>query len=160
VSTIHRAVPVDTRTGLRACRPQPGRTEMRVFEFWPSDLQRIFRQAGIALKTPPPFAADCDLDTRSLAGTPPAIQSPVAGLAYCLRSENLSKEKIPFSAVADADVQQLFWFVDDQYVGACPTGQTFFWSPTSGDFVVRVVDDHGRADQRALSVGMVRDREE
>lgn len=159
VSTIHRAVPVDTQTGLRACRQQPGRTEMRVYEFWPSDLQQIFRQAGIVLKTPPPFEADCDLDTQSLAGSAPTIQSPVSGLSYRLRSETLNKAKIPFNAVADADVRQLFWFVDDRYVGACKTGETFFWSPTSGIFTVRVVDDHGRADHRDVRVGMVRDRE-
>jgi penicillin-binding protein 1C len=160
VSTIHRAVPVDKESGLRACRPHPGRTEMRVFEFWPSDLQRIYRQAGIALKTPPPFGADCDLDVQSITGTPPVIQSPVAGLEYRLRSETLETDKIPFSAVADGDVRQLFWFVEDRYVGASKAGETFFWSPASGDFVVRVVDDHGRANQRRLRVGMVRDREE
>jgi penicillin-binding protein 1C len=160
VSTIHRAVPIDKETGLRACRPQPGRTEMQVYEFWPSDLQRIFRQAGMALKTPPPFVADCDLDVQSLAGSPPIIQSPMANLEYRLRSETLDKEKIPFSAVADGDVRELFWFVDDRYVGESKTGEPFFWSPVSGDFIVRVVDDHGRADQRRLRVGMVRDRED
>lgn len=160
VSTIHRALAVDRQTGLRACRPQPGRTEMRVFEFWPSDLQRIFRQAGVALKTPPPFEADCDLDTQSSSGTSPLIQSPVAQIEYRLRSETLDAEQIPFSAVADGDVRQLFWFVDDRYVGSAKAGESFFWSPTSGDFTVRVVDDHGRADQRALKVGMVRDWDE
>ncbi len=160
VSTIHRAVAVDRQTGLRACQPQPGRTEMRVFEFWPSDLQRIFRQAGVALKTPPPFEADCDLDTQSSSGASPMIQSPTAHIEYRLRSETLATEQIPFSAVADGDVRQLFWFVDDRYVGSARAGESFFWSPTSGDFTVRVVDDHGRADQRAIKVGMVRDREE
>lgn len=160
VSTIHRAVPIDTRTGLRACRPTPGRTEMRVYEFWPSDLQRIFRQAGMALKTPPPFESDCDLDVQSAGGTPPAIQSPVAGLEYQLRSETLKTGRIPFNAVADADVQQLYWFVDDRFVGSSGAGQTFFWAPAGGEFTVRVVDDHGRADHRSLKVGMVRDREE
>ncbi len=160
VSTIHRAVPVNPETGLRACRPQPGRTEIRVFEFWPSDLQRIYRQAGIALKTPPPFEADCDLDTQSTTGTPPVTQSPVARLAYLRRSETMKTDKIPFSAVADADVRQLFWFVDDRFVGTAKAGETFFWSPASGEFVVRVVDDHGRAGHRELRVGMVRDRGE
>ncbi len=158
VSTIHRAVPVDKQSGLRACCQVPGRTEMRVYEFWPSDLQRIFRQAGIAIRTPPPYEADCDLDTRSISGIPPVIQSPVAGLDYCLRSETLQTDRIPFRAVVDADVRQLFWFVDDRFVGVSQAVETFFWSPSSGDFTVRVVDDHGRADQRSLRVGMVRDR--
>lgn len=160
VSTVHRAVPVDKQSGLRACRPIPGRTEQRVFEYWPSDLQRIFRQAGVSLKAPPDFAPDCDLETQSQAGAPPTIQSPVVHIEYRLRSETLDKDKIPFSAVADGDVRQLFWFVDNRYVGTSKAGEPFFWSPASGNFTVRVVDDHGRADHRLLRVGMVRDRED
>lgn len=159
VSTVHRAVPVDRQTGLRACRPQPGRTELQVFEYWPSDLRHIFREAGIALKSSPPFAEDCDLETKSQSGLPPTIQSPVADLEYRLRSKTLDQEKIPFNAVVDGDVRQLFWFVGDRYVGESKAGETFFWSPVSGNFTVRVVDDHGRADHRLLRVGMVQDRE-
>ncbi len=158
VSTIYRAVSVDKQSGLRACTPIPGRTEMRVFEFWPSDLQHIFRQAGVSLKKPPPFDGDCDLDTQSSNGKPPLIQSPTAHIEYRLRSETLDTEQIPFSAVADGDVRQLFWFVDDRYVGSSKAGETFFWKPVSGHFAVRVVDDHGRADHRLVRVGMVRDR--
>lgn len=159
VSTIHRAVSVDKQSGLRACRPIPGRTELRVFEFWPSDLQRIFLQAGVSLKKSPLFDGDCDLDARSSSGMPPLIQLPAAHIEYRLRSENLDTEQIPFNAVADGDVRQLFWFVDDRYVGSSKAGETFFWSPSSGNFIVRVVDDHGRADHRLVQVGMVRDRE-
>ncbi|MEZ4600973.1 MAG: penicillin-binding protein 1C [Syntrophotaleaceae bacterium] len=159
VSTVHRAVPIDKKTGLRACRPQPGTTEMQVYEFWPSDLQQIFRQAGLALKSPPPFAADCSLDLQSQSGAAPSIQSPVDNLEYRLRSEKLEKERIPFSAVADGDVRELFWFVDDRYVSSSKSDEPFFWPPVAGDYVVRVVDDHGRADHRRLRVGMMRDRE-
>ena len=160
VSTVHRAVPVDKQSGLRACRAKPGLTDLKVFEYWPSDLQRIFRQAGVDLKAPPPFEADCNLTTQSLTGTAPIIESPVAHIEYRLRSENLHREQIPFTAVADGDVRQLFWFVDDRYVGVTQAGEAFFWVPAIGNFSVRVVDDHGRADQRDLRVGMVRDREE
>ncbi|APG27274.1 penicillin-binding protein 1C [Syntrophotalea acetylenivorans] len=159
VSTIHRAVSVDKQSGLRTCRPIPGRTELRVFEFWPSDLRSIFRQAGLSLKNPPVFDEDCDLDTQSRSGTPPLIQSPTAHIEYRLRSETLDREQIPFSAVADGDVRQLYWFVDDRFVGTSKAGETFFWSPVSGSFTVRVVDDHGRADHRSVRVGMVPDRE-
>jgi penicillin-binding protein 1C len=160
VSTVHRAVPVNKQTGLRACRAKPGDTDLQVFEYWPSDLQRIFRQAGVDLKTPPPFEEGCDLATQSPTGTAPSIQSPLAHIEYRLRSETLHSEQIPFTAVVDGDVRQLFWFVDDRYVGVAQADETFFWSPTLGDFTVRVVDDHGRADQLSLRVGMVRDREE
>ena len=65
----------------------------------------------------------------------------MAGLEYRLRSETLDQERIPFTAVSDGDVRQLFWFVDNRYVGSVKAGETFFWTPISGTFTVRVVDD-------------------
>ena len=38
-SGVFRTILIDAETGLRACRPIPGRTEERVWEFWPSDLR-------------------------------------------------------------------------------------------------------------------------
>jgi penicillin-binding protein 1C len=51
---VHRAVALDAGTGLRACRAGPG-TRSEVFEFWPSDLLRLFAAAGLPRRTPPPF---------------------------------------------------------------------------------------------------------
>ncbi len=160
VSTIHRAIPINRQTGLRACWDQPGETVMQVFEFWPSDLKHIFRQAGIAIKTPPEYGMDCSLDDKSVSGMAPLIRSPNEGIIYSLRSESLEDEKIPFSAATDADVKELFWFVDHRYVGKVSGNDIFFWTPESGQFTVRVVDDHGRAAQRSIHVGLVRERAE
>ncbi len=157
VSTIHRAVPVSRETGLRACWDRPGETDRQVFEFWPSDLQHIFRQAGIAIKVPPEYEADCSLDEKSASGMMPVIRAPVDGVRYTLRSDPREKETIPFSAAVDADVKGLFWFVDNRFVGRVAADEIFFWQAESGDFTVRVVDDHGRAAQRALHVGMARE---
>ncbi len=158
VSTIHRAVPVNRETGLRSCWDRPGETERQVFEFWPSDLQQIFRQAGIAIKSPPEYEADCSLDDKSASGMRPVILSPVEGVSYSLRSASLDAWRIPFSASVDADVRDLFWFVDGRFVGQVSSGENFIWQAEVGAFTVRVVDDHGRAAQREISVGMVRDR--
>ncbi|MEJ2201000.1 MAG: penicillin-binding protein 1C [Desulfuromonadaceae bacterium] len=160
VCGIHRAIPVVVESGLRACWERPGETRRQVFEFWPSDLQQIFRQAGIGLKSPPAFEADCELDEASSSGAAPVILSPVQGLSYSLRSERLAQERIPFSATVDGDVRQLYWFVDEAFVGQVAAGETFFWCPQSGDFGVQVVDDHGRGAGRNLRVGLVRDRAE
>jgi penicillin-binding protein 1C len=159
VSTIHRAIPINRQSGLRACWDRPGETQRRVFEFWPSDLQHIFRQAGIAIKSPPEYESDCLLDEKSASGMAPVIRSPIAGVSYRLRSDAIDEETIPFSASVDADVKALFWFVDDRYAGKVAGGETFFWRPESGDFTVRAVDDQGRAAQREIHVGLVRDPE-
>jgi len=157
VSTIHRAVPINPRTGLRVCQHRPGQTKLQVYEFWPSDLSRIYRQAGISLKVPPDYEADCGLDDLDTKGGPPLITSPNRGIEYRLRSDLLSEERIPFLATVDADVREVYWFVDDRYIGMVPAGETLFWTPDSGQFVVRVVDDHGRAAQQKIDVALVKD---
>jgi penicillin-binding protein 1C len=50
----HRPVLIDTRTGKAACPPfDPQYTREEVFEFWPSDVQRLYRAAGLPRRTPP-----------------------------------------------------------------------------------------------------------
>ncbi len=157
VSQLHRAVPINPETGLRACREQPGQTAMKVYEFWPSDLLTIFRQAGVSLAGPPPFEPGCVLDEVAQSGMLPRITSPVAGVAYQLRSDRLNEETLVLTANVDGDVRTLYWFVDDGYIGKCAADQPLVWTPHSGTLTIRVVDDHGRAAQKEIEVGVVRD---
>ena len=55
VSDVHRAAPVYADTGLRACNHQPPQTELKVFEFWPSDIARAYQLSGIVLTPPPAY---------------------------------------------------------------------------------------------------------
>ncbi len=54
---VHSAplgVPEDTRSGKAACPPyDPRYDKQQVFEFWPTDLQQVFRAAGIPRRAPP-----------------------------------------------------------------------------------------------------------
>ena len=146
--TVHREVSIDPRTGLRSCDPAVGRRE--VFEFWPSDLLKLFRTAGIPRRVPPPFAPECArADANGIA---PRISSPQPTLSYDVPATGSAE--IPFSAVADADARRLFWFVDDALVGVADAGETLFWQARRGEHVVRVVDDQGRSDEHNLSVGI------
>jgi penicillin-binding protein 1C len=50
----------------------------------------------------------------------------------------------------------LYWFVDDAYIGSNMPGESLFWQPPgAGQYNVRVVDDHGRSDQRPLGVSLL-----
>ena len=50
----------------------------------------------------------------------------------------------------------LYWFVDDGYVGSVKPGEPLFWKPAlAGEYTLRVVDDHGHSDSRALRVALV-----
>jgi penicillin-binding protein 1C len=144
---IHREVLIDARSGFRACPGQIAETVRRTVEFWPSDLLKLFRSAGIARKTPPPMNPDC----RRVAavGAPPLISSPSRDLEY---SVNGGRTEIPFTAVTDADSRAVYWFVDSDLVGSSHTGESLFWKARPGTFLVRAIDDQGRAVAEEVSV--------
>ncbi|KWI41755.1 penicillin-binding protein 1C [Burkholderia stagnalis] len=154
VSTVHRPVVIDDATGRPACPPYDGkRTHTEIFEFWPSDLQQVFAKAGIPRRHPPQNP-DCT-NAGQADGDPPRITSPLRGSTYAMRVKDARDTRIAFNATADASAHALYWFVNDAYVGRSAPGDVLFWQPgTAGSFTVRVVDDHGRSDQRPLAVGL------
>jgi penicillin-binding protein 1C len=151
---VHRTVLVDERTGRRACRAGPG-TRREIFEVWPSDLLRLFAIAGLPRRTPPPYQEGCRLDDQALQGAPPRITSPQEGLVYSLRAARVGQDPMPLIAVTDADVRELFWFVDAELVGRTRPGVPLLWSPRPGAFVIRVVDDEGRAGAARVRLEVV-----
>lgn len=155
VSQIHRRVWIDTRTGKQACPPyDPAVTRSEVFEYWPTDLLQLFAQAGMPRRRPP-AAADCQRDVPS--GTPPHITSPVTSATYTVRATRIGNESIPLAANADSEVRKLHWFIDENYIGTGTPGIAISWNPErSGRYIVRAVDDRGRADSRELNVALVR----
>ncbi len=152
---IHRLIYVDTRTGLRSCREGSPGTRAAIYEFWPSDMLKIFRQAGIPRRVPPPYLNECQ-SVAAAKGTGPQITSPQRGVTYNLRIHALEQERIPFTAVTDADARIVYWFANERFLGTSTSGEPFFWKPAAGSFVVRVVDDQGRADAREIKVVLVR----
>ena len=155
MSQVHRRVWIDTRTGEQACPPyDPAHTRSEVFEFWPTDLLQLFTQAGMPRRRPPP-SADCQRDLPG--GTPPHITSPVTAATYTIRAGRIGSEPVPLAANADSEVRRLHWFVDESYVGTSAPGIALAWNPRgSGHYIVRTVDDRGRADSRPLEVALVR----
>ncbi|MGD0191301.1 MAG: penicillin-binding protein 1C [Rhizomicrobium sp.] len=155
VSTVHRALMIDNATGQPACPPYDGRHVHReIFEYWPSDLEQVFAEAGVPRRKPPatPHCAGGDAS----AGDAPHITSPLKGSDYTLRLSQQDRARIEFAATADADARAVYWFVDDSYVGLSAPGAALFWQPSSaGDYRVRAVDDLGRGDERQLNVRLV-----
>jgi penicillin-binding protein 1C len=155
VSNVHRPVMVDDATGRAACPPYAGRqVHQEVYEFWPSDLQQVFIDAGIPRRKPP--QSDGCADAGRPDGAAPKITSPLRGSAYVLRLKQQAKDRLALAATADADAHALYWFVDDAYVGRSNPGEPLYWQPSeAGQFRVRAVDDRGRSDERPLDVRLV-----
>ncbi len=155
VSGVHRAIRVDNKTGERTCSYDAATTHEEVFEFWPSDISRLFRKAGIARRPPPPWAANCSLDLQAANGLAPNITSPSPRLAYQIRPDRADKERLPLIATTDGDVQWLYWFANDTFIARVQRDEPLFWNPGPGSYDMLVVDDLGRSHSRSLSVTAV-----
>lgn len=152
---VHRRVYVNSRTGLRACIDDGPGTRPEVYEFWPSDLLAIFRQAGIPRRVPPPFEPGCGMDVMASKGFGPRITTPQEGVLYSLRASKLTEERLPLAAVTDADTRMVHWFANEVYLGESASGEPFFWAAKPGKYVVRAVDDLGRASSRTVITQLV-----
>lgn len=150
-SSVYRAVRIDPSTGFRTCRDDVA-TVQEVHEFWPSNLNAVFRRAGVSIRRPPPWSPECELDRTSVSGVAPRIASPQNSLVYHAPARGGEQSTVLFSAVADGDARSLYWFVDDRFVARVAAGEDYLWAPRAGRFTVRVADDLGRADAVSIAV--------
>jgi len=146
-SGILRPILIHKATGLRACEPVPSETEEVFWEFWPSDLRRIFAQAGITKPLPPEWLPICQGRKESMqaSGRPPRILFPKKNMTY-YRSLSGNTRQIPLSAEADSGVERLHWFAGTTYLGSSEPGQPLLWEPERfGDVKISTVDDKGHS---------------
>jgi len=149
VSQLHRAVAIDPVSGRPACPPYAAGVRFDVFEFWSSDMLKLFRQAGMPRRTPPPMPG-CVIEDAAEA---PRIGSPMRSVSYTLR-RSAPQEVIALDASAAADVRNVFWFDGSALIGARRVAEGALpWRPaTAGVHLIRIVDDHGRSAERDVEV--------
>jgi len=155
VSTLHRPVVVMNDSGLAACPPyDPALTRMEVFEFWPSDTLRLFREAGLPRRLPPgPAERGClPAMEGAVVGDPPRLLSPLANTVYTLRLSR-PEETIGLAAAIGSDSDRVYWFADNRYLGNSPGEAVLPWRPdTSGRYALTAIDSQGRTTGRVLEV--------
>ena len=151
---VHRAVWVRRKDGRRVsadCMPgDPKQYQRKVLALWPPDVTRYLRGYKAKFQALPPAAPDC-ADLAALQ--PPRIISPDADGHFELGDlMRRSTQKLALSAEASADVDRLYWYVDDFLVGDSKPDQILFWEPTAGPHKVEVLDSRGRTDSVRLVV--------
>lgn len=160
VSTLHQGIPIEDRSGLRACPPYTTvPTHRVVYEMWGSDMLKLFRQAGLPRRAPPPYDPRCavHLTTTASSGSAPQITSPLLDVVYSLRAKDVGQETITLRATTSAGVREVYWFVGQSYLGRSEPSGTLAWRPAEpGQYMVRAVDDQGQADSRLVDVAVVR----
>lgn len=147
--TLHRRMSVDHQTeGSNKADKQ--NTHFVIYEFWPSDLRKIFSQAGIPVCRPLPVGAK-KVVLDGIKGAAPQILSPLQGVSYIMHI-NKHNPPIVFSATVEADVRKVYWFLNQTCIGGSEPDQPLEWDPSPGRYTITVVDDFGRAAQGELEV--------
>jgi penicillin-binding protein 1C len=150
VSDLHRPVAIDIATGRPACPPYAaGQVRTEVYEFWSSDMLKLFREAGMPRRRPPAMP-DC---AAGDAADGPRILSPLSNVAYTLR-QSRPEAGISLEAGVAAGVENVFWFDGAALIAKRAQGEgAFAWHPAAdGAHLLRVIDDHGRAAERDVQV--------
>ncbi len=156
VSTLHRPVMVDADTGKALCPPYDlARAREEIHEFWPSDLQELFRQAGLPRRAPPELPRACAGSLDGARGAPPRILSPLSEGSYSLRISQ-PQAGLELVAAAEGDARRLFWFAGATLIGESAAQTPLHWRPErAGDVELRVSDDRGRTAVRRVRVEFV-----
>ena len=155
---ICREIYVNTKTGYRSHNDGKD-IQTEVFEFWTTDVLKIFRAAGVPRKTPPIFDPNQNKKnsnqlTNTNEGFVPKIVSPMSNTEYLMSPGETLFNNLPLKATVDADVNEVYWFVDEQFIGRSDPQETQFWSLQPGTFQIGVIDDKGRSRSKSVKIGV------
>ncbi|PAW79517.1 MAG: penicillin-binding protein 1C [Verrucomicrobia bacterium Tous-C9LFEB] len=148
---VHQEILIDPRTGYRVANADNvPNVRHEVVEIWPSDLQTLFRFAGLPRATPPPFAPDAR-PTANSTTTTLEITSPRAGMEYQLRVGS-NDQSIPLQAQASSTTRLIYWFAGKNYLGSSAPGETIQWSALPGAFTICAINEGGHSVTRRVVV--------
>ncbi len=154
-----RSILVDRRTNLRTCQKTLENNDYVdeiIAEFWPSDMQRYYKEVGVYKKAPPPF------DVESLNNplckpkedkkSRPIIESPKEGVVYTINENNPA---IALTASINYDSAFAFWFVNNNFMGQVERDNYLIYYPKKEDgetLEVVVQDIYGRHAKMTLNL--------
>ncbi|MBN6080678.1 penicillin-binding protein 1C [Aggregatibacter actinomycetemcomitans] len=161
VSNTYQQLRVRKGTDVLACATDPNaQTEQKIYEIWGSDYQKMFAQAGI-MKRNPIVNVECPYEQQNqslqqITHNPLKMTSPLENRTYYINM-NSPENHIPLTATTSGEVQHLYWFVNNVYLGESPTSKAFLWQPTkSGTYQITVADEQGHRAGVSVVVSVVR----
>lgn len=150
---VHRKIEVDLVSGYHVCPKFKGSSKSIVFEYWPTNLLKLFQKAGIGRKTPPSQHPDCRGEVFGDIG--PKILSPKKAVVYNLRTLGADSKQIPLLALGDGNVKKISWYINNQFIGHTHVHHPLLWTAKAGRHNIRVIDDHGRSTETTFRVQWV-----
>ena len=149
-SGVFREILVREATGLRACAPGEG-VKSVVWEFWPTHFQKVFLEAGVVKRPPPPYEAGCERVTGEPGGRPPVITAPrVGAVLYAGGADGRARTLL--RAGTDPDAKVLYWYAGSHFIGAAAKEKPPEWEAEPGVHRLTATDDLGRSTSITLTV--------
>lgn len=152
VSDVARLIPIDVRTGLRACRHQPPQTVLKSYNFWSSDVLQAYAEAGISMRKPPDFMENCTDISSFSQGYAPRILLPVAGSRIIMRKNSAIGNHLALKAAIDSDAGNVYWFINNHLAGYTKTHEVLEVKLSAGVLEIKAVDDLGRSSSVNIEV--------
>ena len=155
-SGVFRRILVRESTGLRACTPGEG-VRPAVWEFWPTHFQKVFLDAGIVKRPPPPYELGCEraasLEGGATAapGRAPMIHSPRSG-STLVASPATGAARTLLAAGTDPDARLVYWYDGAHFLGVSSPGRPMEWFAQPGDHRITATDDLGRSGTATVRV--------
>jgi penicillin-binding protein 1C len=121
----------------RNCLPESGYRK----NFYPNlsgELIAYYQSQAIPYEQLPPHNPQC---TRLYTSQAPAITSLTGGLEYILENRD---GQIALTCNADNEVNEVYWYVNDQFYRAAGVHERLFFTPQPGDVKISCADDKGR----------------
>lgn len=150
-NTVHRMIPIDNATGLRACKSDSKTTHNEIYEFWDSEYLDLFKRAGIKRNTPPKYMPNCDINETMDDQIAPVILYPIADTKIVITSDQ-DYERVGFIALGATNDAKLIWFLDDKILGSTKNGEPLEYNVPMGDHKLSVTDINGTTTEMEFSV--------
>ncbi len=137
---IYRKIIVETNTGKQVCQFIDGHSEYKIISVWSSDLLELYKKAGIHKNNFSDILTKCDNIATDYGKL--KIISPLKNVRYSIKRNN----KITFSATADNNVKEIFWFINNELIGKSLPSEPLLRKARTGKFIVDAVDNNGSSD--------------
>lgn len=122
------------------CKPREGTQEV-LYRIYPPALIRYFEDAKLTYEKVPAHNPACP---RIFVNEGPRIVSPTDQAEYLIEREE--KAKLHLIAEVDARVKEIYWYINDRFIGSCSAEKDFVAELPDGQVKISCTDDQGRTN--------------
>lgn len=103
------------------------------------ELISFYKSHNINFEKVPPHNPACQGQSKGFA---PQIQHPNQGSTYILNKD--ATPQLELLAFAGTEVYEIYWYVNNAFVGKSPPGKGLFVEPPNGPVLITCADEKGR----------------